>query len=283
MIYQMKLKVAVIALNYRHPDDTIACIGAIMKSDLPPGSLLICVDNSPVDSADLISQKLPGIHLIKSEKNLGFAGGNNLGIKYALKKGASHILIINPDVRIGKIFFKPLLSAFEKDTKTGLVAPAIKHYQNGQLRYGLEGFLDWRLSVARHINLPELPPKVIRPAQFVTFACVLIKSSVFQKVGLLDEGFFMYLEDVDYCLRVALAGYKIFLQPQAIVNHKTSSSFKKATDKLFISFKSQIRFINKWRPFPKNIIPLFYAFLFYPYLYLLWTYFDIKKQLLKVK
>ncbi len=139
------------------------------------------------------------------------------------------------------------------------------------------------MAVPKHLNLPTLPKPVARPGQFVTFACVLVRAEVFKKVGLLDDGFFMYLEDVDYCLRARQAGYKIFLQPAVIVHHATSSSFKRATDKLPISFTSQIRFINKWLPFPKNIVALVYALLFYPYLYLLWTYLDINRQLFKVK
>ncbi len=279
MIYQMIVKVAVVVLNYLHHQDTVGCIKALLESDPPPDSQIICVDNSPNDSADIIRKALPGVHIVKSSKNLGFAGGNNLGIKYALEQGASHVLIINPDVLVGKTFFSPLLSVFRNESKAGLVAPAIKHYQNNQLFYGLEGSIDWRLTIAKHVNLQTLPPMSLRPAQFVTFACVLVKVEVFQKVGLLDERFFMYLEDVDYCLQAGKAGYKIFLNPAVIVDHKTSSSFKKPTDKLPISFKSQIRFINKWQPFPKNIPPMVYAFLFYPYLYLLWSYFDIKKKL----
>ena len=280
----MTTKVAVVVLNYTRHLDTIKCVKALLKSDLPRGCEIICVDNSPEKkSATEIKKKFPQIHLIKSAQNLGFAGGNNLGITFALKQGAGHILIINPDVVVGRFFFAPLLAVFNQEAQTGLVAPALKHFQNNQLFYGLEGSVDWCFALAKHLNLPQLPKKALRPAQFVTFACVLIKAEVFHQVGLLDDGFFMYLEDVDYCLRARQAGYKIFLHPAVIVAHATSSSFKRATDKLPISFKSQIRFINKWLLFPKNIIALIYAFLFYPYLYLLWTYHDIKKQFLKVK
>ncbi len=276
----MTTKVAVVVLNYARHSDTIKCIKALLKSDLPKGSQIICIDNSPgIQSAKAIKKELPGVYFIKSDKNLGFAGGNNLGLDHALKRGASHILIINPDVVVGKIFFRPILSVFAKKPETGLVAPAIKHYQNNQLFYGLEGTVDRRFALAKHINVQIPPGKTLRPAQFVTFACVLIKAEVFKKIGLLDDGYFMYLEDVDYCLRSHKAGYKIFLNPAVVVGHETSSSFKRATDKLPISFKSQIRFINKWLLFPKNVVALTYAFLFYPYLYLLWTYFDLKKKL----
>jgi GT2 family glycosyltransferase len=280
----MGTKVAVVILNYLHHHDTISCLSSLFKSDLPSSSQVICVDNSPNgDSLIAIKKAYPGIQLIKSDKNLGFAGGNNLGIKSALKLGADYILIINPDVTVGRSFFGPLLSVFSKSPKVGLVAPAIRHYQNDQLFFGLEGYVDWRFAAAKHINLRQLSSKKLRASQFVTFACVLIKSEIFQKVGFLDEGYFMYLEDVDYCLAAGKAGYKIYLNPKVVVRHRTSSSFKRATDKLSVSFKSQVRFISKWLTFPRNIIPLFYTILFYPYLYFLWTYFDFKKRLLAVK
>src|SRR3989344_4106065 len=274
----MTTKVAVVVLNYTRHLDTIKCVKALLKPALPGVCKIICVDNSPEKNpATEIKKKFPQIHLIKSAQNLGFAGGNNLGITFALKQGAGHLLIVNPDVSVGKIFFGPLLSVFIKEPRTGLVAPAIRHSQNNHLFYGLEGSIDWRFALARHLNLQKPPKKILRPAQFVTFACVLIKAEVFHHVGLLDDGFFMYLEDVDYCLRARRADYSIFLHPVVVVDHATSSSFKRATDKLPISFKSQIRFIGKWLPFPKDIIPLIYAFLLYPYFYLLWTYYVIKR------
>jgi len=273
----MGTKVFVIVLNYLHHQDTVDCIKTIKRSDFPIGTEIIIVDNSPDNGIDQeLRKKFPKVHLIKAKKNFGFAGGNNLGIKYALDHKASHILIINPDVRVGKAFFKPLLESLVG--QAGLAAPAIRHYQNGKLFYGLEGLIDWRTAKAKHVNLPSHPTPEVRRSEFVSFACVLIKSEVIKKTGLLDDGFFMYLEDVDYCLRAGQNGFQSVVNPAAIVDHQTSSSFKKATDKLPISFKSQIRFISKWLAFPKNLFGYGYTLLFYPYLFLLWTYFDLRKS-----
>ena len=196
-----------------------------------------------------------------------------------MKQGGSHVLIINPDVTVGKRFLKPLLSCLNKDKKAVIVAPAIRHQQKEETFFGLQGKIDWKVGKASHLNVHSLPKnKGVKKVQFVTFACALIKTEIFSKVGLLDERYFMYLEDVDYCLTTRRAGFKILLDSSVVVDHQTSSSFQRPADKLLVSFRSQITFINKWLKFPKNILPIIYTLFFYPYLFLLWTYHDFKKK-----
>ena len=118
--------------------------------------------------------------------------------------------------------------------------------------------------------------------QFVSFACVLIKREVFEKIGLLNELYFMYLEDVDYCLTAGKAGFQCFIDPRVKVKHETSSSFSIPTQKLKFSFISQFKFINRWLKFPQKIYAYIYMIFFYSYLYLLWTYQFYKAKLIKV-
>lgn len=212
---------------------------------------------------------------MNSHSNIGFAAGNNKAIREALKNGSDYILIINPDVRVSNRFFTPLLKHFS-DSKVGIVAPAIYHTQKDKKIYGLDGKVDWKYAKPEHRNLPSV--KNLKPtfSEFVTFACALISKNTFKKAGLLDEGYFMYFEDVDYCLTAIRVGKRIILDPSVVVSHNTSSSFKRPTQKLVISFKSHLRFIKKWLSFPKRIIPYIFTFINYPYLYFLWTYHGIK-------
>jgi hypothetical protein len=252
-----------------------------MKSDLPTEVEFVIIDNSPDDTPrGYFKKSFPIVKVIKNPGNIGFAKGNNVGIRYAMKQVASHVLIINPDVTVGRRFMKPLLSGLSQDKGAMIVAPAIRHQQKGETFFGLSGKVGWRTGKATHLNVRRLPKnKGVKNAEFVTFACALIKTEVFRKIGLLDERYFMYLEDVDYCLSANLAGLKILLDPGVVVDHLTSSSFRKPTDKLLISFRSQLTFIDKWLKFPKNIFPILYTLFFYPYLYLLWTYHDYKTRL----
>ncbi len=277
----MNPKIFCLVLNYQHFLDSGKCLTNLLKSDLPTGVEFLIVNNSPDDSSNKYFRRVfPKIKVIRNGGNFGFAKGNNVGIRYAMKQGASHVLIINPDVTVGRRFLKPLLSGLTSDKKAVIVAPAIRHEQKGETFFGLQGKIDWKTGKASHLNVRRLPKnKGAKGIEFVTFACALIKTEVFGKVGLLDERYFMYLEDVDYCLSARRAGFKILLDQGVVVDHLTSSSFRKPTDKLLISFRSQITFIYKWLKFPKNIFPIGYTLFFYPYLYLLWTYHFYKVRL----
>jgi GT2 family glycosyltransferase len=272
----MKTKVVVIVLTYNQPQDTLACLSALKNADQGQKADYFVVNNAHTKGTEKLFKKShPDITYIRSPKNLGFATGNNLALRQIIKGDYTHVLIINPDVTVNKKFFTPLLKNFEND-RVGIVAPAISHVQKNIQMYGLDGKVDWKLAKPEHRNLRHLRSTKPVNSEFVTFACVFINVDTLKKVGLLDEGYFMYLEDVDFCLTAKKMGIKIILDPSVLVVHKTSSSFKHPTEKLLISFKSHLRFIRKWLSPPKRIRPYLYIFMLYPYLYLLWTYHEYK-------
>jgi GT2 family glycosyltransferase len=250
-----------------------------MASDLPHATKISVVDNSQneIEQMKLIKEFKSQISLISNKKNLGFASGNNMGIKKALRENDQYILIINPDVEVPKRFLKPLLKAAMR-ANGDIVAPLIKHKAGNKNLYGLEGYVDWTRAKPSHINTSRKPIQANRTGDFVTFACVLIKSSVFKKIGLLDENFFMYLEDVDYCLRAKARGLKVVCTTAVAVKHKTSASFSNPKDKLPISFRSHMYFISKWYNPTKSTYPYLYNFFFYPYLYGLWSAQSYKRR-----
>lgn len=274
----MGTKVFVLILNYRNYQETSNCVANLLRSDLPTGTEIVVLDNThDTKSQEDLVRNFPKVKLITNFQNKGFAGGNNPGIRHALNSRASHILLINPDAIVHSQFLKRLINSLNKHADAGLIAPALEHKEKNQTMFGLEGYMDWKKAQARHVNLEKiLKSHKLRKAEFVSFACALIKAEVFQKIGFLDEGYFMYLEDVDFCLRAREAGFDIFLDPSVIVYHQTSSSFRRPTDKLKISFRSQMRFISKWLKFPNNVLPYLYTLFFYPYLYVLWTYHSYK-------
>jgi len=267
----MKTKIFCLILNYRRLQDTHQCVKHLTASDLPPSSKIVIIDNSPDISLSQLKQQFPDHTIIKNQGNLGFAAGNNVGIRYALDHHATHILIINPDVRVPRTFFKPMLKTFAQNPKLGILAPALKHTVKNQTFYGLNGYMDWTLATPRHHSVTRLTEHQPIKSEFLTFACVLIKADLL-KEQLLDERYFMYLEDVDFCLSAAKKGYQLILDPNIVAQHQTSASFSHPRQKLKISFISHLKFILKWLPFPHNLIALTYQSLHYPYLYLLWTY-----------
>ncbi len=273
----MKTKVFALILNYNNPKDTVEAARSLLGSDIPSNSQIVIIDNSDEDQKMHFSTQLKDIAYIKSKGNIGFAAGNNLGIKYALDHGATHILILNPDVRVPKEFYNPLLNTFKVHNSAGIVAPA--HREPGSLTYGLGGSINWANCTFPLQNSTKLP-KNEREYDHLTFACVLIKADIIRLVGLLDERYFMYLEDVDYCVRAKKAGYELWLNPSVYVTHNTSSSFADKRGKIRLSLSSCLKFINKWYHFPNNLIPYLHSLYFYLMTYVLWTIKLWKKKLL---
>ena len=273
------MKISAICLHYRHLDNTVKCITSLKRAFALQKNLkfeVIIVNNNPQEKLDEIDFSIP-VTIIQTKKNLGFAGGNNVGIRQALKKRPDYILLINNDVVVRPKFLKPLLQVFQKDKQAGIVAPAVEHYQKNKKFFGLEGHIHWWQGICKHRNLTYLPQKEIS-AEFVSACCMLIKREVFQKAGLLPEKYFLYLEDVDYCLSVRKAGFRIYLQPQAVIFHKGGQSFKHPVKKIFYSFSSNLLFIWRWVPKYQKLTAFIFILFFYPYLVLLWSWHQWKKN-----
>lgn len=273
----MQTKIFALILNYNNSQDTVEAAQSLINSDLGRSVQIIIIDNGAVNQQNLFTKKIPGSIYIKSRGNIGFAAGNNQGIKQALAQNATHILMMNPDVRVPKIFIKPLLDSFKIHQKAGIVAPA--HQEPGNPNFGLGGHINWHNCSFPYENVSVLPTKD-QKFDLLTFACVLIKADVFKRAGLLDERYFLYLEDVDYCVNVGNAGYELWLNPIVCVTHKTSSSFADKRSKIKYSFLSNLIFIKKWYQFPHNIPPILHVLYFYPSTYFLWTLKLYKSKLL---
>jgi hypothetical protein len=263
-------KVFCLILNYNRKHDTVHAAESLLSSKLPKHTEIVIIDNGQANLEKFFAKQVPSAFYIKSPGNIGFAAGNNQGIRYALEHGATHVLIMNPDVTVPRDFLFPLIK-LDKD----LVAPA---HTEGKGSYGLGGTIDWKWCRFPHDNVTKLPNK---PQQYdlLTFACVLIKRDVFRVAGLMDERYFLYLEDVDYCVTARRAGLALYLDPRVVVTHMISSSFDDPRGKIKFSFKSSFIFIKKWYHFPANLLPVLHTLYFYPSLYVLWTLKLWKKQI----
>lgn len=236
------MKVAIIILNYNGEKDTIECLESVQK--LSTGNyelLVIVVDNASKDeSVSKIKAQFPDIVILENKDNLGFSGGNNVGIKYALNKGASYVLVLNNDTFLHKDLLKELITVIEKEKNIGIVAPKIyfapgfefhkdryKKDELGKVIWYAGGIMDWKNIIGHHRGVDEIDKGQydnIEENGFASGNCMLVKKEVFEKVGLFDERYFLYYEDNDFCFRVKKAGYKIVFAPKGILWHKNASS-----------------------------------------------------------
>lgn len=233
-------KISAITVNYNREDATKKLIECLLSAETPDFNVeIIVVDNSPGKPFEL-TEKNNSISVIRPGTNTGFSGGNNLGIKHALKNGADYVLLINDDTTIFPDMIKNLKKVLESDEKIGVASPKIyfakgrefhksRYSKNdlGKVLWFAGGKTDWQNAKSVHRGIDEVDKgqyDVIEKIDFATGCCMMIKREVLEKVGGFDEKYFLYYEDDDLCLRIKKAGYQIFYVPSAAMYHENASS-----------------------------------------------------------
>ncbi|MBI5449525.1 glycosyltransferase family 2 protein [Candidatus Gottesmanbacteria bacterium] len=233
--------VAVVLVNWNGIVDTLRCLTSLQFLDNEKGIeiKIIVVDNASADaSASVISAKFPNVELILEKKNLGFAGGSNVGIRAALSQGARYVWLLNNDTVVHRGALS-LLRAMS-DPSAGVAGSKIyfaagheyhrnryRESERGNVIWYAGGIIDWKNMYASHRGVDEVDHgqfDTSEETQFITGCSMMVKREVFERVGLFDEKFYMYLEDVDFCLRAVEKGYTLLYVPQSIVWHKNAGS-----------------------------------------------------------
>lgn len=217
-------RVAIIVLNWNGLVDTLECLESLAGLDYPSFEVVV-VDNGSTDGAvEAVRTCFPQVTLIENGENLGFTGGNNVGLRHALLQEADYVLLLNNDTEVAPDFLRCLVEAMEADPRVGIAGPTVCYYERPDLIWSAGGAIDWRrgrtwmvgLNTADAGQFGDLP----RPVDFVTGCAMLVKREVVERVGLLDERFFAYYEEAEWCVRAQRAGFSIIHVPQAKVWHK---------------------------------------------------------------
>lgn len=205
-------KVAAVVLSWNGREDTLACLRSLEGEDVD----VIVVDNA---SEDGTAEAVTGVELIRNERNLGYAGGMNTGIRRALERGADAVLLLNNDVEVERGAIAPLAAAAEG---TGAVCPLVVFADDpGKVWYAGARFDPKRGYNGRHITETT---GATTETERICGAAVLIPRETLERVGLFDEDLFAYVEDADWSLRVREAGLSLLVTPVSRVRHKVSAS-----------------------------------------------------------
>lgn len=237
------MKIFIVVLNFNSKNLLANCLKSLKK--IKTSHYRIVVDNNSSDGSLEVARKSlrKDDQVIKNKKNLGFAKGNNVGIRWALAQGATHVLLLNPDTDAENDFLSSLIK-----NPGQIVAPVIKYKNNGKWIYDLGGFVNYWIGKAYHAETTRRPKKVSSPG-YVSGACMLISRKVFEEIGFFDERFFLYFEDADFCLRAKKAGFKVNVEPGSIVVHSLEQVKDRSVLKNWHLVTSNLLFINKHAPF----------------------------------
>jgi GT2 family glycosyltransferase len=232
-------KVGIIILNWNGYEVTRECLGSLSKIDYPTYEIIL-VDNGSVDgSPEKLATEFPGMSMIRNKENLGFTGGNNVGIRRALEENMEYVLLLNNDTEVAPQFLSELIRAAESDNRVGLLNPKIMYFKPpDRIWYAGGSFNIWK-GIASTRGCQEVDRGLYNTNEEVTFitgCAFLIKAEVIRKIGLLDECFFYTCEDTDWSIRSLHAGYKALYVASSVIWHKESIDVKRNAGKAFRDF-----------------------------------------------
>ena len=217
-------KVGVVILNYKLKEQALKAIQSVKNSSYKNLQIIV-VDNNSQDGIEEEIKKQKDVEFIQAGNNLGYSGGNNLGIKKALDLGCELVFILNPDTTLEKDSIEKLALGLERN-EAGIVCPKI-YFADTKNIWFAGGKLDLLNVLGSHRGVNEKDEGQFDEeveTEFASGAAILIKKEVLEKVGLLDDRYFLYYEDSDICFRAKKAGFKIMYIPKAKVFHKNAQA-----------------------------------------------------------
>lgn len=263
-------KVSIVLINYNGYRDTIECLQSLREISYTNYEVIV-VDNASTNESvkeirDFIGE---GEILIPSEVNGGFSAGNNIGIKYALGRGAEYCLLLNNDTVVEASFLEDLIAPFSSNRKCGLTIGKILYESKRDTVWYAGGDINSRTARTQHWHYrkkDEGLPEKIEPVSFATGCCMCLSRNAIETVGFMNEDYFMYVEDAEYCMKLKSAGFELLYVPSSRIYHKVSASTEGAS-----AFSQFYTVRNKLMLIKDNIMPQnkysAYLYTIFQYLY----------------
>lgn len=252
--------ISVVIVNWRTPDALRQCVNSVLAQELAPPIEVIVVDNNSQDgSAEMVEREFPGVRLIKNDANRGFAYACNQGMRVA--EATRYVLLLNPDTVAPPETIRTMVDVAERRTDAAVVGCRVVN-ADGNLERTCFRFPSLLNVLLAGLYLNRMFPRHRffarefmtwwdrddeREVDVVTGSFMLVRRAVLDQVGLMDERYFMYVEEADWCYRFAKAGWKRVFSPAAHIVHASSGSSKQVWAKMYVwQRKSVLLFLAKW-------------------------------------
>lgn len=248
-------KVVIVVLNWNGKDDTLTCLESVSQIDYPNFQVVVVDNGSNDDSVPAIRQAFPEVHLIETGKNLGYAGGNNVGMRYALERGADYVFVLNNDTTVAPDVLRHLMAEAEKHPEVAALGPVIYYMDRPKVIWTAGEILGEDLSCV-HLQQEDTETTLDKEGytvDWVTGAALLVRSSVLASIGLFDERYFLVFEESDWCFRARKYGYTCRIVPKAKVWHRVGASFSGESSPLRAYFSARNGLLFAERHLPKAV------------------------------
>jgi GT2 family glycosyltransferase len=220
-------KVYIVILNWNGWQDTTECVESCLMLQHANSTVLIVDNNSSDGSEAILRERFPHVELIQTQENLGYAGGNNAGIRHALANGAEYIWLLNNDTKVDPAALEEMLCVASQNPDVGMVGPKILLYSRPEYLNCIGSTINLITGRPSLIGLGEKDDgrfDAVGEMDTLSGCSLLVRKEVIDVVGFLDESFFLFYEETDWILRAKRAGYRMLYVPKARIWHKVSAS-----------------------------------------------------------
>jgi GT2 family glycosyltransferase len=259
------VKTAIVILNWNGLEFLKTFLGVAVKNSASPGTVIYVVDNGSSDgSADWVADTFPSVLLIKSDKNLGFAGGYNFALQQI---DAQYFILLNSDMEVTEGWTEPLVSFMEKNTGVASCQPKIRSWNNREnFEYAgaAGGFIDkygypfCRGRLFYSIEKDEGQYDTFKEVFWTSGACMIVRAEAWRRCGGFDSDFFAHMEEIDLCWRFHLAGYRVCFIPDSLVYHVGGGALPyNSPFKTYLNFRNNLFLLYKNLPDKKLHYVLF--------------------------
>ena len=243
--------VAVIVLNWNGTADTLDCLESLTHADYPRREIVVVDNGSQPSPVDRLRAAFPAVTYVATPHNLGYAGGNNVGLRYALDHGHDYAFILNNDTVVAPDFLTAAIRVAERDARIAAVGGKVLLYDDPTRVWVTYGTLTFRKGLVHLVGYYQVDDGRFdqpREVQWVPGTAILLRRSAVEQVGLFDEAFFAYHEDVDWCTRARQFGWRVVYAPDVRVRHKAHRSSGGAgfvTPRQYLAGRNMVLFVRK--------------------------------------
>ena len=252
--------VSIITVNYRQPEVTCELLISLEKINYQNIEIWVVDNHSDGSLKAKVKNRFPSVNVIESKANLGFASGNNLAITQA---NGQYLMFLNNDTEVTPNFLEPLVEVMETNEKVGICASKLHYFHHPDtIQYAGSSDLHPFKIQSFAVGYGEKDSgqyDIIKPTNLAHGAAMMVRTSIIKEVGLMPEEFFLYYEEIDWCLKIRDAGYQIYFVPQSLVLHKESISVgKQSAIQVYYKTRNRILLARKWRTGLGKLLSLSY-------------------------
>jgi GT2 family glycosyltransferase len=255
-------RVGVILLCYNGIDLTLNCLDSLYRQDYPQFEVFIVDNNSQDDTLNRVRSKYKQSNIIPLKENLGYAGGNNHGIQAVLARGFDLCFLVNNDTLLAPDCISTLVNGIVDHPEAGIAGPMVHTWDKSGTISSAGGKINWRHADAINIGAGEKDEAQYpaRQVDFINGCGIMVTREAIERAGPLDARFFMYWEETDWCMRVQKAGFGIYFEPKAQMQHKaTIADVDLNPLTLYYLTRNRFLFFSRHTQYPMKLLTLFSA------------------------